>query len=77
MAQESVEQKELNLTKEEKEAVYKIIQRDLSVPEAAMLEVMNSEHCSYKSSRPVLPLFPTEGPLVICFNIALTSMELS
>lgn len=66
MTQELVEQDDLNLTKEEKKAVYEIIKRDLSVPEAAMLEVMNSEHCSYKSSRPVLPLFPTEGPRVIC-----------
>ncbi|MHA1211327.1 MAG: phosphoribosylformylglycinamidine synthase subunit PurL, partial [Candidatus Heimdallarchaeota archaeon] len=67
MAQEKlVKKNELNLTKEEKESVYKVLDRDLTVPEAAMLEVMNSEHCSYKSSRPVLPKLPTEGPRVIC-----------
>jgi phosphoribosylformylglycinamidine synthase II len=66
MAQETVIRDEINLTKEEKEVVYKTLNRDLTIPEAAMLEVMNSEHCSYKSSRPVLPKLPTEGPRVIC-----------
>ncbi|MBK5114737.1 MAG: phosphoribosylformylglycinamidine synthase subunit PurL [Candidatus Heimdallarchaeota archaeon] len=66
MIQETVIRDEINLTKEEKEVVYKTLNRDLTIPEAAMLEVMNSEHCSYKSSRPVLPKLPTEGPRVIC-----------
>ncbi len=66
MAQETIQQDEINLTAEEKAAVFKVLQRDLTLPEAAMLEVMNSEHCSYKSSRPILPLLPTEGPRVIC-----------
>ncbi|MHA1556032.1 MAG: phosphoribosylformylglycinamidine synthase subunit PurL [Candidatus Heimdallarchaeota archaeon] len=66
MAQETIQQDEINLTAEEKAAVFKVLQRDLTIPEAAMLEVMNSEHCSYKSSRPVLPKLPTEGPRVIC-----------
>ena len=66
MAQKTVQEKEVNLTEKEKEAVFSVLKRDLTVPEAAMLEVMNSEHCSYKSSRPVLPKFPTEGPRVIC-----------
>ncbi|NHJ04919.1 MAG: phosphoribosylformylglycinamidine synthase subunit PurL [Candidatus Heimdallarchaeota archaeon] len=66
MEQKIVQEKEINLTEQEKEAVFKVLKRDLTVPEAAMLEVMNSEHCSYKSSRPVLPKFPTEGPRVIC-----------
>jgi phosphoribosylformylglycinamidine synthase subunit PurL len=30
-----------------------------------MLDIMFSEHCSYKSSRPILGLFPTEGENVI------------
>ncbi|MHA1879176.1 MAG: hypothetical protein ACTSYG_02165, partial [Candidatus Heimdallarchaeota archaeon] len=51
MTQETVKKNELNLTKEEKEAVFTTLKRDLTLPEAAMLEVMNSEHCSYKSSR--------------------------
>ncbi|HUU78631.1 MAG TPA: phosphoribosylformylglycinamidine synthase subunit PurL [candidate division Zixibacteria bacterium] len=66
MEQKIVQEKEINLTEKEKEVVFKVLKRDLTVPEAAMLEVMNSEHCSYKSSRPVLPKFPTEGPRVIC-----------
>lgn len=66
MTQETVLRDEINLTKEEKEVVYKSLNRDLTTSEAAMLEVMNSEHCSYKSSRPVLPKLPTEGPRVIC-----------
>ncbi|NHJ32344.1 MAG: phosphoribosylformylglycinamidine synthase subunit PurL [Asgard group archaeon] len=66
MTQETVLRDEINLTKEEKEVVYNTLNREPTVPEAAMLEVMNSEHCSYKSSRPVLPKLPTEGPRVIC-----------
>ena len=66
MTQETVLRDEINLTKEEKEVVYKTLNREPTIPEAAMLEVMNSEHCSYKSSRPVLPKLPTEGPRVIC-----------
>jgi phosphoribosylformylglycinamidine synthase len=66
MVQEQVSKNEINLTAKEKEVVFKTLKRDLTVPEAAMLEVMNSEHCSYKSSRPVLPLLPTKGPRVIC-----------
>ncbi|MBN1329132.1 MAG: phosphoribosylformylglycinamidine synthase subunit PurL [Candidatus Heimdallarchaeota archaeon] len=64
--QEYILKEKINLTEEEKDAVYSVLKRDLTLPEAAMLEVMNSEHCSYKSSRPVLPKLPTEGPRVIC-----------
>ena len=39
--------------------------RDPNPLEYGMLEIMFSEHCSYKSSRPVLALFPTEGKNVI------------
>jgi phosphoribosylformylglycinamidine synthase len=63
---EYLSQDELNLTEDEKEAVFSVLDRKVSVPESAMLEVMNSEHCSYKSSRPVLSLLPSEGPNVIC-----------
>ncbi|TET30397.1 MAG: phosphoribosylformylglycinamidine synthase subunit PurL [Candidatus Heimdallarchaeota archaeon] len=66
MTQETANRDKVNLTKKEKEVVYKTLNRELTLPEAAMLEVMNSEHCSYKSSRPVLPKLPTEGPRVIC-----------
>jgi len=66
LTQETANRDKVNLTKKEKEVVYKTLNRELTLPEAAMLEVMNSEHCSYKSSRPVLPKLPTEGPRVIC-----------
>ncbi|MBD3190433.1 MAG: phosphoribosylformylglycinamidine synthase subunit PurL [Candidatus Heimdallarchaeota archaeon] len=63
---EKITRDEIHLTEKEKESVFSTLQRELTVPEAAMLEVMNSEHCSYKSSRPVLPKLPSEGPRVIC-----------
>ncbi|MEA2069669.1 MAG: phosphoribosylformylglycinamidine synthase subunit PurL [Asgard group archaeon] len=63
---EKVAKEELELTRKEKEAVFAEVDRELSVPEAAMLEVMNSEHCSYKSSRPVLKQLPSSGSQVIC-----------
>jgi phosphoribosylformylglycinamidine synthase len=39
--------------------------RDPNPLEYGMLDIMFSEHCSYKSSRPVLAWFPTEGENVI------------
>ncbi|MFH0972172.1 MAG: phosphoribosylformylglycinamidine synthase subunit PurL [Candidatus Micrarchaeota archaeon] len=36
-----------------------------NVVEAGMLDIMWSEHCSYKSSRPLLKLLPTSGRRVI------------
>ncbi|MDR1721840.1 MAG: phosphoribosylformylglycinamidine synthase, partial [Methanobrevibacter sp.] len=33
--------------------------------EEGMLDIMFSEHCSYKSSRPFLRMFPTEGENII------------
>ncbi len=41
------------------------IGRDPSVVEARIFDTMWSEHCSYKSSRPVLSGLPTTGPEVI------------
>jgi len=41
------------------------LNRDPNPLEYGMLDIMFSEHCSYKSSRPVLALFPTEGEKVI------------
>ena len=49
----------------EKEFIRKILKRDMNTLEEGMLEVMFSEHCSYKSSRPILGLFPTEGENII------------
>ena len=41
------------------------IGREPNSLEYGMLDIMFSEHCSYKSSRPMLRLFPTEGENVI------------
>ncbi|AAB85851.1 MULTISPECIES: phosphoribosylformylglycinamidine synthase subunit PurL [Methanothermobacter] len=53
------------LTDSEMEFIRKELGRDPNPLEYGMLDVMFSEHCSYKSSRPVLGLFPTEGEDVI------------
>ena len=42
-----------------------ILKRKMNSLEEGMLDVMFSEHCSYKSSRPILRTFPTEGENII------------
>ena len=42
-----------------------ILKRKMNSFEEGMLDVMFSEHCSYKSSRPILRTFPTEGENII------------
>jgi len=53
------------LTDLEYEYVVKEVGRKPNSLEFGMLDIMFSEHCSYKSSRPILKLFPTEGEKVI------------
>ena len=53
------------LTDAELEYVKKELGREPNSLEYGMLDIMFSEHCSYKSSRPVLRLFPNEGENVI------------
>lgn len=53
------------LTDAESEYVKKEIGREPNSLEYGMLDIMFSEHCSYKSSRPILKLFPTDGDKVI------------
>ena len=53
------------LTDAEYEYVVKEVGREPNALEYGMLDIMFSEHCSYKSSRPILKLFPTEGEKVI------------
>jgi phosphoribosylformylglycinamidine synthase len=55
----------MTLTDAESKFVKKEIGREPNTLEYGMLDIMFSEHCSYKSSRPVLKLFPTEGEKVI------------
>ncbi|MEK6953748.1 MAG: phosphoribosylformylglycinamidine synthase subunit PurL [Candidatus Micrarchaeota archaeon] len=56
---------EVDLTKAEMKHITGRLGREPSTVEAGMLDVMWSEHCSYKSSRPLLKLLPTEGKRVI------------
>ena len=51
----------VSLTDEEIGIARKRLGREPNEIEWAMLDVMWSEHCSYKSSRPLLKMFPTKG----------------
>ncbi|MGZ7134567.1 MAG: phosphoribosylformylglycinamidine synthase subunit PurL [Methanobacterium sp.] len=55
----------MTLTDSECEFVKKELGREPNSLEYGMLDIMFSEHCSYKSSRPLLGLFPTKGERVI------------
>ncbi len=55
----------MTLTDTELEYIKGEIGREPNSLEYGMLDIMFSEHCSYKSSRPILGLFPTEGENVI------------
>ncbi len=50
---------------EAKKIQFEILKRPPSVAEMVLWSIQGSEHCSYKSSRPFLGLFPTKGPDVI------------
>jgi phosphoribosylformylglycinamidine synthase len=55
----------LGLTDLELDAIRNRLGRDPNELELAMFSVMWSEHCSYKSSRPLLATLPTGGPDVM------------
>ena len=55
----------MTLTDSEMEYIEGILGRKMNELEEGMLDVMFSEHCSYKSSRPFLRAFPTEGENII------------
>ena len=55
----------MTLTDSEIEYIEGILGRKMNELEEGMLDVMFSEHCSYKSSRPFLRAFPTEGKNII------------
>ena len=55
----------LGLTDDELEAIRDRLGRDPNDLELAMFSVMWSEHCSYKSSRPLLRTLPTRGEGVV------------
>jgi phosphoribosylformylglycinamidine synthase len=55
----------LGLTDEELDAIRERLGRDPNDLELAMFSVMWSEHCSYKSSKPLLGTLPTRGEGVV------------
>lgn len=54
-----------NLTPEEYEHIKQILGREPTYTELGIFSVMWSEHCSYKSTRPLLKLFPTRSSRVL------------
>ena len=54
-----------NLTDEEVLYAVKKLGREPNEVEWAMVEAQWSEHCSYKSSKPLLKLLPSKGPRVV------------
>lgn len=62
---ERVKRLRLNLTEEEVELLRMGLGREPNDLELAMADAEWSEHCSYKSSKPILKLLPTQGRHVI------------
>ncbi len=60
-----VEAQKPNLTDEEIRYAVEKLQREPNEVEWAMLEAQWSEHCSYKSSKPLLKQLPSKGPRVL------------
>lgn len=56
---------QMGMTTEEFEMAVKLLGRLPNYTETGLFSSMWSEHCSYKSSKPVLRKFPTEGPQVL------------
>ncbi len=57
--------RDTSLTPDEYEYAAKKLGREPNNVELAMLEAQWSEHCSYKSSKPLLKLLPSKGPRVL------------
>ncbi|MEM3382474.1 MAG: phosphoribosylformylglycinamidine synthase subunit PurL [Nitrososphaerales archaeon] len=55
----------VGLTEDEIKEVRKMLGREPNHLELAMIDAEWSEHCSYKSSKPLLKQLPTKGPRVI------------
>ena len=53
------------LSEEEHQKIIKLLGREPNYTELGVFSVMWSEHCSYKSSKRLLSLLPTEGPAVL------------
>ncbi|MFU0789045.1 MAG: Phosphoribosylformylglycinamidine synthase subunit PurL [Virgibacillus proomii] len=57
--------REMGLSDEEYKVIKTILQRQPNFTETGIFSVMWSEHCSYKSSKPLLKRFPTKAPHVL------------
>src|SRR5438094_421093 len=57
--------KEHGLTPEEYQRIREILGRDPNYTELGIFSVMWSEHCSYKSTRPLLKTFPTKSKRIL------------
>jgi phosphoribosylformylglycinamidine synthase len=56
---------QLSLSREEYERIIDLLDREPNEVELGMFGAMWSEHCGYKNSRPLLKMFPSEGPGVL------------
>ena len=56
---------ENDLTKNEYKKIMEILKREPNDVELGLYSAMWSEHCSYKSSKPVLSIFPTQAEWVL------------
>jgi len=54
-----------NLTPEEYARIKEILGREPTYTELGIFSVMWSEHCSYKSTKPLLKTFPTKSPRIL------------
>jgi phosphoribosylformylglycinamidine synthase subunit PurL len=57
--------REMGLNDTEYDRIVEIMGRKPNFVEVGIFSVMWSEHCCYKNSKPILRLFPTEGPAVL------------
>ncbi len=56
---------DVNLTHKEYKKICSDLKREPNTLELSMYGVLWSEHCSYKHSKPLLKLFPTQGERVV------------
>lgn len=57
--------REMGLSDEEYQMIKDILKRQPNFTETGIFSVMWSEHCSYKTSKPLLKKFPTKAPNVL------------
>ncbi|WP_186579043.1 phosphoribosylformylglycinamidine synthase subunit PurL [Aquibacillus kalidii] len=57
--------RDMGLTDEEYQLIKNILKRQPNFTETGIFSVMWSEHCSYKTSKPLLKKFPTKAPHVL------------